>query len=143
MQQVTERPVYVVPGQGHAESILELYNAYKALDDGEETATADGETFTDMDEIIEHIQEYPLSVLVSYGWVEPGKLPEDGPEEYEILLGTGGPATRIIGRLGRFNQPDTAKLQGQDWFKPWQATETTSEQDEAILWFAQQFYFGE
>lgn len=134
--------VYEVPGKTTAESILEAYQAFQALEEGEESATYDGETFTDADEIRERIQEEPLSVLVSYGWVQPGQMPEDGPEEYEILLGTGGPAVRIFGKLNKWSEPDTATLQGQDWFKPWQATETTSEQDDAILWFAQQFYFG-
>ena len=133
---------YEVPGKCTAASILEAFQAWTALNEGEESATWDGETFEDADEILERIQEGPLSVLVSYGWCQPGQFPEDGPEEYEILLGTGGPAVRIFGRLNRYNEPDTAELQGQDWFKPWQATETTSEQDDAILWYARQFYFG-
>jgi len=135
--------VYEVPGKGTAQSILEAFQAWKALDEGKaETVTFDGEEFTDADEIIERIREEPLSVLVSYGWISPGQLPEEGPEEYEILLGTGGPAVRILGKLDKYAQPKTAVLQGQDWFKPWQNTMTTSEEDMAIQWYAEQFYFG-
>ena len=133
---------YEVPGKGSAESILEAFEAFKALEDGAETAEYDGETFEDADTLRDRIQEEPLSVLVNSGWHEPGKMPEEGPEEYEILLGTGGPAVRIRGRLNQWCEPETATLQGQDWFKPWQATRTSEAEDEAILWFAQQFYFG-
>ena len=42
------------------------------------------------------ILQDPLSVQVRSGWCSPGSGP-GSPEEYEILLATGGPAARIIG----------------------------------------------
>lgn len=54
------------------------------------------------------IHEDPLSVLVRDGWREPGGHTDEGPEEYEILLSTGGPATRIRRRAGRLRAKDRA-----------------------------------
>ncbi|KKL57999.1 hypothetical protein LCGC14_2229850, partial [marine sediment metagenome] len=62
--------------------------------------------------------------------------------EYKILLCTGGPAVRIIGGLDLWKEPDTAKIQYQDWFTGWERC-TDSEEDEAMLTYARQFYFGE
>jgi hypothetical protein len=87
------------------------------------------------------IHESVLSVLVRDGWREPGQtFAEDGAEEYEILLSTGGPALRIWGKLGQHGEPESAELQMQDWFLPWTrfpAAEAT------LLQFARCFYFGE
>lgn len=133
-----------VPGKSTAAHILEIFQAWQTLDAGEvESVTIDGQEFTDTDEVSDYVQEMPLSVTVRDGWREPGLTNEDGPEEYEILLSTGGPAIRVYGRMGRFSQPETATLQGQDWFTPWQNTETSDDEDEAIKWFAEQFYYGE
>lgn len=88
----------------------------------------------------ERIQEDPLSVEVRTGWHNPGEGMEN--EEYTILLCTGGPACRIIGDLIH-DEPDTAKIEYQDWFTPWESYyDTTPEEDEALLSYAQQFYYG-
>jgi hypothetical protein len=90
----------------------------------------------------QEIHESPLSVLVRDGWRQPGGTPEDGgPEEYEILLSTGGPALRIYGRLNEHSEPDTAELQWQNWFKPW--TRCTFADETVLLEYAQHFYFGD
>lgn len=88
------------------------------------------------------INESVLSVQVRSGWYVPGTTGEDRdtPEEYEILLSTGGPALRIVGRLSQHCEPESAELQHQDWGTPWTrfpAPEAT------LLAFAQCFYFGE
>ena len=86
------------------------------------------------------IQEAPLSLSVRNGWYSPG-APEDqeGPEEYEILLSTGGPALRIFGRIGKHFEPASAELQMQDWYIPW---ERYPAPEKFLLRFVQQFYFG-
>ena len=102
----------------------------------------DGEDFDRFAEKVEEqCREQPLSVSIRDGWYAPGDHPE--PEEYEILLATGGPAVRITGNLGRWNEPCLAEIQGQDWFTPWESIETTSEDDEALRWFASLFYYGD
>lgn len=89
------------------------------------------------------IDESPLSIQVRGGWHSPGSAELSDPVEYEILLSTGGPALRIVGELGEHCEPENARLQWQDWFVPWTDHDTTDEEDEAILTFAQAFYFGE
>lgn len=90
------------------------------------------------------IQECPLSVQVRSGWYIPGSQDDDSkPAEYEILLGTGGPASRLIGELDEYCQPTSANFEFQDWFKPWTAARLSGEQKDTLLEFAQCFYFGE
>lgn len=96
---------------------------------------ADG--MSDEFEARERIQEDALSVEVRTGWHTPG---ENGkPDEYMILLSTGGPASRIVGDLNEWGGPTTARLEVQDWFKPWTFV---SDSDE-VLAYADCFYFGE
>src|SRR5690606_30845788 len=87
------------------------------------------------------IEYLPLEVLVRSGWRRPG---EDAgtPEEYQILLSTGGPAVRIVGDLGRYGEPTTAVLEYADWGMPWTAYPTDVEASRALLEFARQFYYG-
>jgi len=95
----------------------------------------------DEDKAREVIEEDPLSIEVRTGWHSPG--PCSTPEEYKILLCTGGPAVQIIGDLNEHLEPQTATIQGQNWFTPWVSyTETTADEDEALLTYARQFYFG-
>jgi len=94
------------------------------------------------------MSEDALEVEVRGGWhapgAESGKTDDMKPTEYIILLGTGGPATRITGELDKYCQPTTAAYEYQDWFKPWTAADDLSGVEQAtLLEYAQQFYFGE
>lgn len=116
------------------DSIVELVNG---LENG---ATIDEEEL-DSETIRERILEDPLSVEVRTDWHTPGE--DEKPTEYCILLCTGGPAVRIVGDLDDLQCPDTAKLEYQDWFTTWtRYGNTTDEEDEALLTYARQFYFG-
>lgn len=84
--------------------------------------------------------EGALSVEVGGKWI-PGKTPE--PSEYFILLGTGGPASRIRGELSQWKQAETAVFEYQDWFKPWTEARLSVEDQATLLEYAQQFWFGE
>ncbi len=117
-------------------SIMEMM---KALDGGGEI---DGEEI-DEETTRERIQEDPLSVEVRSDWHEPGSK-DDKPAAYNILLCTGGPAVRIIGTLDEYGQPETAQIEYQDWFTPWVSyADTSSEEDDALLTYARQFYYRE
>src|SRR5262252_5922223 len=69
------------------------------------------------DEAIERLQEMPLSF---------DKLVTDHRHEeiqWEILLGTGGPADRVLVTTDFQGHIETAEYQFQDWFTPWTAAE--------------------
>jgi hypothetical protein len=86
------------------------------------------------------IQEGVLSVETRGDWAPTGHPHDSLPTDYRILLGTGGPAVRMIGELDRYQEPKTAVLQAQDWFTPWVDFEGADE--EVLLDFARCFYFG-
>jgi hypothetical protein len=88
-------------------------------DDSEETR----------EDVMQEIQEDPLSVQVRGGWKE-------------LLLCTGGPAVRIVGDLGQYGEPDSANIEYQDWFTPWTKLAMRREEREYVIEYARQFYFG-
>lgn len=94
----------------------------------------------DREEAEQRIHEDPLSVQVRSGWYS---ITDDkpAPEEFEILLGTGGPATRIIGELDEHNEPSRARLQAQDWGTQW--TDYRGGNSETLLTYCRCFFFGE
>lgn len=93
----------------------------------------------------EEIQDLPLSIEVRSGWHLPTYttyMTNPSPEEYRILLCTGGPAVQITGDLNDYAEPITAKLQYQDWFTPWENYHLTANEEQILLDFAQLFYYG-
>jgi len=91
----------------------------------------------------ERISEGALEVSVRGGWHSPGDKQGSKPIEYYILLGTGGPAARIIGELSEYGEPENVRFQYQDWFKPWTDAHLSDEDENTLLEYAHQFYFGE
>lgn len=136
---MTENNHAIANARAWAASILEAMTAYQALESGEaESVTYEGDTFEDADDLRQRIEEMPLSVQVRDGWRSPG-AESDGPEEFEILLSTGGPALRIYGEIGGHHS-----LQWQDWGTPWtDYRDTTDDQDQAIAAFVGLFWFGD
>ena len=117
---------------------LNLY--YK---EGDKATEEEREKYHNEEDARQHIQENPLSVEVRTDWHQPG-AEDDKPTVYTILLCTGGPACRIIGDLDEYAQPDTAHLEYQDWFTPWEEYhQLNDEEEETLLSYARQFYFGE
>ena len=103
-------------------------------------ATDDNGLRPDADEARQAIEEGALSVQIRSGWYTPG-TDKPAPEEFEILLCTGGPAVRIVGDLDH-GEPSRPRLQCQDWFTPW--TEAMAGVDDDVLMaYCQCFYFGE
>ena len=116
-----------VPGAGTYQHIAELIGTMELS--GPET----------VGDIMDQLTEMPLSVSVRSGWQHPG-VNDQSPEEYELLLGTGGPAVRVYGRLDEHARPRSAELQGQNWFTPWERT-TVDQDEEVLLQFAGYFYY--
>lgn len=100
----------------------------------------DSERFHDEDAARQHIKEAPLSIEVRSDWHSIGETGE--PDEYRILLGTGGPASQIVGDLDN-SSPSSAHFQYQDWSKPWTTARLSSDDESVVLEWAQTFYFGE
>lgn len=96
---------------------------------------------TSREDAQQRIQEDPLSLQVRSGWRSSGE--ESEPEEFELLLSTGGPATRIIGELGEHNEPIRARLQAQDWFTAWTDYRGDAISQSDLLAYCNVFYFGE
>ena len=93
-----------------------------------------------LETIKDHCRESILSGEVRFSWHVPGEMP-DYPDEFQILLTTGGPALRIRGDLDRHGEPRRAWLECQDWFTPWREVRCCD--SEVLLWFAGLFYYGE
>ena len=126
-------------GKGYAETIAELIGAINA---DVWPIEIDGEMYEDQDAVYTRICEIPISVLVRGGWCTPADLRAE-PVEYELLLGTGGPACRIVGELNCYGEAYTAEMEWQDRGTPWTPTRGLSEAEyAAILQFAQCFCFA-
>lgn len=95
-------------GRGTFAVLREMVEALQA-------APHDSDAYEDA---LDRIYDDPLELLVRSDWYRPGDRP-DVPDEYKILLSTGGPATQIVGTLDEYGEPTSARLQAQDWFLPW------------------------
>ena len=117
------------------ETCLELMAAWETTIDEDPSTRESAE---------QDIYDDVLSVLVRGGWHSPGEATSaiDGEYEYELLLCAGGPAVRIRGELERFNEPDTIKLEFQDWGIPWTDYRLNSDERAGLLTFARRFYYG-
>lgn len=101
---------------------------------------ADETDYLSEDRAREAIQQDSLSVEVRGDWHDPSAH-DPTNAEYHILLSTGGPAARIVGELNQYGEPETARLEVQDWFLPW--TEYTDADENVLLAYAGVFYYGE
>jgi len=121
-------------GVAQVESIVEMIGELKSAETDEEREDARQRIYSD-----------PLSVQVRSGWTDPNDAyhGEGAEKEYKILLCTGGPACRIIGKLGEFSRPDSARVEVQGWFTEWKILHISREEREAVLEYARQFWFGE
>lgn len=108
-------------------------------DELEELEAAAGDC-SDRDDAEERILNDALSVEVRSDWHTPGDDSE--PEEFQILLCTGGPAVRIMGELDQ-GEPVRAWLEYQDWGTPWTERVNRPGDRDALLSYASCFYFGE
>ncbi len=153
-------------GRGNAvawfQNIVEMVDRLRTKRDGD-SGQAHGDA-------INAIQESVLSVEVRSDWYVPGTAGKwrndtprgqtlDSPAEYRILLTWGGPAAQLTGELSEHGEPETARLEFQDWGTPWTEISprslaiTSTSPDPSfnaiekartyLLDFARQFYFGE
>ena len=121
----------------HIKSMVEDYEICSYIEQSNPTTT---EQEKKLEETKESILNSALSVEFRSGWYS--SLDDElVPEEFKILLSWGGPALRIIGELENFI-PVNPKLQFQDWGTLWTDLEITEDQQNALDWFCNCFYFG-
>ena len=148
-EKVDERSHAERNADGHAESVLEMYRAYKALDEGADSAKVDGYDYNDVDEIRQRAEECALSVEVRGPWHVPGDQEAQKADEFRILLTTGGPALQITGDLTEHGEADagSSRVMVQDWGTPWTEyrprVADEDDYEDAFSWFLSCFYFGE
>ena len=117
---------------GHMESMVEDFKKDQQLQESND--------YNQQDELRESVLNSALSVEFRSGWYS--SLDDElVPEEFKILLTWGGPALRIIGELDNYG-PVNPKLQFQDWGTPWIDFKITEDQQNALNWFCNCFYFG-
>ena len=92
-----------------------------------------------IEEAEEAIREDPLEVSIRTGWHGIGNNPE--PDEYRILLYTGGSEVVLIGRLYH-NLPIDVFLEYQGCVKPWERYPLDRDEKDDCLTYARQFDFG-
>ena len=123
--------------KGYLQSMVEDYEIGSYIEQCNPTTQDQEEK---LEEIRESILNSALSVEFRSGWYS--SLDEETkPEEFKILLTWGGPALRIIGKLDDYG-PVEPKLQFQDWGTSWTDLEITEDQQDALNWFCNCFYFG-
>ena len=123
-------------------SIVDMIDCYHQARDEGQAEYEEGYP-VDEDGMRDYINQDPLEVSVKSGYHSPGDNEGAKATEYMILLSTGGPASRIVGDLSEYGEPENARLQVQDWFTPWTDVNTTTEQDDKLLEYCLFFYFGE
>lgn len=111
--------------------------------DAKRVLRGNGYDGTNKNETLEAIEqearESILCVEVRSEWHSPGGF--SGPEQFSLLLSTGGPALRLTGGLDQHCTPRRCWLEYQNWFTPW--TEYHGGTSESLQWFAGLFWYGE
>ena len=141
----------ITNARGQLESIKELYREFKKQEDLEAWDCGSNVYNWTTEGIREKAQDEALSVEFRSGW--SSNLENMEPEEFKILLSTGGPACQIIGKLDQYKQPTDIEIQYQDWGTPWEPLQLNSTNAEkspnitsdyqAVEWFCNCFYIGE
>jgi hypothetical protein len=117
------------------ESIKEMVAALNQARDNDDTDAAE--------EAEQTIHEDPLSVEVRTDWYTLDQDSDKKPAFYRILLCWGGPACQVVGDLSEYGEPETAKIEYQDWGTPWTEYRLNSEEENIVLTYARCFYYGE
>ena len=117
--------------KGHMQSMVEDFKKDKHFFDIKD--------FDSQDELRENVLNSALSIQFRSGWET--HYENFKAKEFEILLSWGGPALRVIGEITDYGSKNP-KIQFQDWGTPWTDFEITEDQQDALNWFCNCFYFG-
>lgn len=117
------------------EYIKETVNEYRKA--------VDGQNWDEADRIRELAIQGALEISVRNDWHAPGFNMVEKPTEYFVLLSTGGPAIRLIGTLNEYCEPETSRLEYQNWGIPWTEFIVFDDDAKALVEYASFFWFGE
>jgi len=126
---------------GYLEQIVEDFETGSYIESSNPTTQEQEEK---LEEIRESILNSALSIEFRNGWYSDlyHLKGVTEPIEFKILLSWGGPSLRIIGEI-EDNYAINPKIQFQDWGTPWTDLEIKStNQQDALNWFVNCFYFG-
>ena len=125
---------------GHLQEMVKNYEIGLHIEQSNPTTQEQEEK---LEEIRETIINSALSVEFRSGWYSSlyDRVRIGEPAEFKILLSWGGPSLRIIGEIEE-NFAVNPKLQYQDWGTLWTDLEITEDQQDALNWFCNCFYFG-
>ena len=124
----------------HIKSMVENFEEISYLNSLNPTTQEQEER---IEEITQEVLNAALSLEFRNGWYSDlyHLKGVTEPIEFKILLSWGGPALRIIGEIEE-NYAVNPKLQFQDWGTYWTDFEITEDQQKALNWFCNCFYFG-
>lgn len=96
------------------------------------------------DEARERIQDDPLEITLAGTWALGAvSISDVDVDRAYILLGTGGPATRIVCELDEHMEPHRAWIEAQDWGTPWTEYHGDAASAGDLLTYCRCLYFGE
>ncbi len=122
MTNVMTKPRSIAEAEAVMDSIREFYAAWEEAEDEED--------------LLQQMREYPAGYAVRSGWSAIGEAL--APSEYALTICGGGPAVRIIGSLDLDGDAFTARLEYADWDTIWTELRLVYDDEQTLLWFAQQ-----
>lgn len=96
----------------------------------------------DNDDAIGELHALALSQEVRSDWRCLSHVGECEPDEWRIVLCTGGPHVEVRGEFDCFGEPVSAALWFANWGQPLAEVQISTDDASLLLWFAQSFYWG-
>lgn len=130
------------------QALQALVSEYDELRELAEANNGEGYPFKNQDDAYDGLFAMPLACEVRSGWMQVSCGQDFEPEEFRILLCTGGPAVQIRGTFGtpvtvlqKHTPIQEAWIEHQDWGTPWTRLDT-DDIDEAVLKRFADLFFG-
>jgi hypothetical protein len=96
----------------------------------------------DNDELQDELRALALSQEVRSDWRCFVATEECDPDEWRLVLCTGGPHVEVRGEFNNYGDPETASLWAADWGQSLAEVPIPQSSADLLLWFAQTFYWG-
>jgi hypothetical protein len=96
----------------------------------------------DNDELQDELRALALSQEVRSDWRCLSIAGETEPDEWRLVLCTGGPHVEVRGEFNNYGDPETASLWAADWGQSLAEVPISQSSADLLLWFGQTFYWG-